>query len=74
MKCVRTATGWKGDFFVAFKDVGEGKSPVAYDQWKCNFVANKMSTPRERASNSLCLGNNHNRDMWGIIRFLGKGD
>lgn len=64
--------GWRIDAFLPF--AGLGTTPRAYDQWNANFVYTKGGSKTELAGNSLTLGNHHNMVLWGIFRFLGKGD
>lgn len=65
--------GWTMEFFAPFEDM-KVAAPKAYDCWTANLVHNKLSDPAEYTSSSMTLGNNHNIDMYGSIKFLGKGD
>ena len=49
-----------------------GKTPKAYDTWHFCLVLNRQETPA--ASTCMNLGNNHNVERYGLIRFLGLGD
>ena len=62
--------GWTCDFFVPFAGFEGNPVPKAGDEWNFNFVRNKLSASREVTGNSLTLGSNHNRAMFGILRFL----
>ncbi len=64
---------WTLEFFLPFSGLGE-PSPKAYQSWRFNFVNNKLSEPREVSASSMCLGNNHDINLHGIIKFMGKGD
>ena len=50
------------------------KAPRPYDVWGANIVSNKLGEPQEYMSSALTLANNHNLEMFGTIKFLGKGD
>ena len=39
-----------------------------------NIVINKNSKPKEYSSTAMTLGNNHNLPMYGLLKFLGKGE
>ncbi|MCK9506703.1 MAG: DUF4838 domain-containing protein [Porticoccaceae bacterium] len=68
--------GWSLEFFVAFDNM-RSKMPKAYDQWYFNAVRNKMTEKGdslESRSSSMTLGINKNLEMFGNIKFLGKGD
>lgn len=65
--------GWTSEFFIPWTLFDAG-APRAYDQWNANFVRNKLRSPAEVASSSFTLGNHSNTPMFGILRFLGKGD
>ena len=64
---------YTAEFFIPFKALGV-KTPRAYSTWLCNAVRNKNSMPREYSGSSMTLGNNHNMDMYGILKFAGKGE
>ncbi len=65
--------GWSLKFFLPFSGLGVA-APGAYQSCYFNFVYNKLSDPCETSSSSMCLGNNHNVDLHGTIKFLGKGE
>lgn len=67
------AAEWKSEFFIPWTLFEEG-APKVYDSWNANFVRTKFSEPFERTSSAFTLGNNHKREMFGILRFVGKGD
>lgn len=64
---------WTLEFFLPFSGITD-KIPEAYSSWHFNFVNNKASEPRETSASSMCLGNNHNINLHGIIKFMGKGE
>lgn len=65
--------GWTSEFFVPWTLFEEG-APKAYDQWNANFVRNKRAAPVEVISSAFTLGKHANTPMFGILRFLGRGD
>lgn len=72
-KPVMTEKGWAMEFFIPFAGLGV-KPAKSYDSWKFSFIYNKLSTPGEVCASVMTLGNNHNVNMFGLIKFLGKGD
>ncbi|OQA85395.1 MAG: hypothetical protein BWY31_01917 [Lentisphaerae bacterium ADurb.Bin242] len=64
---------WTVEFFIPFSVFQDVKVPSPYETWFCNVVRNKAD-PREYSGTSMTLGNNHNLNMFGIIKFAGKGD
>ena len=71
-KAKTTAAGWTAELFVPFSAFEEA-APKAYDSWNFNFAV----TDRNRnvsASSSLTGIAHNNLSMYGILRFLGKGD
>lgn len=68
-----TEKGWTLEFFIPYEDL-KVKSPRAYDTWMVNIVINKNSKPKEYSSTAMTLGNNHNLPMYGLLKFLGKGE
>lgn len=67
------ANEWSGEFLLPWS-LFEEAAPKAYDSWNANFVRNKRSDPVEVVSSSFTLGKHANTPMFGILRFLGKGD
>lgn len=65
--------GWQAEFFVPWNAFDEG-APKVYDQWNANIVSNRRGGVRESNGSAFTMGNNHNRDMFGILRFVGLGD
>ena len=69
-----TATGWTAELFVPFSALEDG-APKVYDSWNFNFVHTVRSRkPATTASTSLTGVAHNNLEMYGIIRFVGKGD
>lgn len=64
---------WSGEYLLPWSLFEEG-APKAYDSWNANLVRNKRSEPREVVSTAFTLGKHANTQMFGILRFLGKGD
>ena len=64
---------WSMEFFIPFADM-KVKAPRPYDVWGANIVSNKLGEPQEYMSSALTLANNHTLEMFGTIKFLGKGD
>lgn len=64
---------WSGEFFIPWSAFEEG-APKVYDQWNANFVSNRLGGRREVSGSSFTMGKNHNREMFGILRFMGLGD
>lgn len=60
-------------FFIPYADLNR-KTPKPYDSWLINIVRNKAGDPKEYSGTAMTLGNNHNMNMYGFIRFLGKGE
>ena len=54
--------------------VFDAPAPKAYQSWHCNIVRNKMGDEKEYSSTAMTLGDNRNMDMFGIIKFAGKGE
>ena len=70
----KTAAGWTAELFVPFSAF-EGGAPKAYDSWNFNFVHTARSrSPVVTVSSSLTGVDHHNLQMYGILRFGGKGD
>ena len=70
---VQTDKGWTMEFFIPFSGLAV-KKPAGYESWSFSFVYTKASAPREISASVMNLGNNHNFNMYGFIKFLGKGD
>jgi hypothetical protein len=69
-----TASSWSAELFVPFSAF-EGGAPKAYDNWNFNFVHTARSRkPVATASSSLTGLAHNNLQMYGILRFGGKGD
>ena len=69
-------TGWIAEFYIPFSvfKLKEDQMPKVYDTWHCNVVRNKMGANREYSGTAMTLGNNRNMDMFGLIKFAGKGE
>ena len=65
---------WTVEFYIPFTVFGEIKTPRAYETWHCNIVRNKKGANNEYSGSSMTLGNNHNMNMYGFIKFAGKGE
>lgn len=65
--------GWQASFFVPWAAF-DAKPPKVYDSWNANFVRNRLMEPRESSGSSLTLGVNAKVEMFGMLRFVGRGD
>jgi len=65
--------GWTVEFFLPFADL-KTAIPKPYECWYANLVSNKNSRPEQYVGNSMTLGNNHNFEQYGLLKFLGSGD
>ena len=69
-----TESGWTAELFVPFSALEDG-APKVYDSWNFNFVHTARSRmPEVTASSSLTGVAHKNLQMYGILRFAGKGD
>ena len=73
LECTHGKDFFTAEFFVPYSAM-HVKAPAVYDTWHCNVVQNKVSRPKEYSGTSMTLGNNHNLDMYGLIKFAGKGE
>lgn len=62
---------WKLDFFIPFSGLNTS-APKAYDSWNFCFIYDKGGS--SIVSSAMNLGNNHDPERYGLIRFLGLGD
>ena len=66
---------WTAEFYIPFSVFKtENSVPKVYDTWHCNVVRNKAGKEREYSGTAMTLGNNHNLNMYGLIKFAGKGE
>ncbi len=65
--------GWSAEFFIPFADLSV-PAPKPDDCWYANLVSNKNSKPAQYMGNSMTLGNNHNFEQYGLLKFLDSGD
>ena len=66
---------WTAEFYIPFSVFKtENSVPAVYDTWHCNIVRNKAGSNREYSGTAMTLGNNHNLNMYGLIKFAGKGE
>ena len=70
---VNKGNEWTTEFYVPFK-VFDLPAPRAYQNWLCNIVRNKTGAQNEYSGTAMTLGTNRNLSMFGIIKFMGKGD
>ena len=54
--------------------VGEGAAQVSYDSWNANFVRNRHAPPKEASGTSFTMAVNARTEMFGMLRFVGRGD
>ncbi|MDY0175817.1 MAG: hypothetical protein WCS95_02155 [Lentisphaeria bacterium] len=60
--------GWRLEFHLPYACFEEGP-PKAGQTWRFNLVSNKLNLPKEVSASSLTLGNHHNYEKYGLIRF-----
>ena len=73
-KAVANENGWTAELFVPFSAFEDG-APKAYDSWNFNCaVTHRARRPALEASTSLTGQFHATIDMYGIIRFGGRGD
>ena len=65
--------GWKAEFFVPWSMFDE-KAPKVYDSWNANFVRNRHAAPKETSGTSFTMAVNARTEMFGMLRFVGRGD
>ena len=67
---------WTAEFYIPFSvfKFKPAEQPKVYDTWHCNIVRNKMGDNKEYSGTAMTLGNNHNLNMFGLIKFAGKGE
>ncbi len=65
--------GWQTAFFVPWSTF-DAKPPKVYDSWNVNIVRNRLAEPRESSGTSFTLGVNAKAEMFGMLRFVGRGD
>lgn len=65
--------GWRASFFVPWS-VFDAKPPKVYDNWNANLVRNRHAEPKETSGTSFTMAVNANTEMFGMLRFVGKGD
>ncbi len=66
-------TGWTLEWSISWADL-KTDPPADYDSWFGNFIVNRLGDIREVVSYSMTLGNNHNVEQFGFLKFLGAGD
>ena len=73
-KAAMSVGGWTAELFIPFSAI-EGGPPKVYDNWNFNFVHTRRDrTPNVIASSSLTGIAHNNLAMYGMLRFVGKGD
>lgn len=68
-----SAEGWSAEFHIPFADL-KTAVPKPYACWYANLVSTGSASPGHFLGNSMTLGNNHNFEQYGMLKFLGKGD
>lgn len=72
-----TDDGWTLEVFIPFSGLHQRPVPQAYQSWFGNLINNKLGEdkrPAEYSGFSMTMGHNHNHDLWGKFKFMGKGD
>lgn len=64
---------WSLEFFIPFGDM-KVDPPKAYESWIMNLISNKAAGEKEYSASALTMNNNHNIDLHGYVKFLGKGE
>ena len=72
-KVIRTDKDWTLEFYISFADM-KVKPPKAYQSWIMNLISNKLAGTPEYSATALTMNNNHDLDLHGFIKFLGKGE
>ena len=72
-KVIRTDKDWTLEFYISFADM-KVKPPKAYQSWIMNLISNKVAETPEYSATALTMNNNHDLDLHGFIKFLGKGE
>lgn len=66
--CAVETNQWTLEMRIPFSGL-ETAAPSAGDVWHANVVRNKRTDPSENTAFSLTLGNNHNAQFFGVIKF-----
>ena len=69
--------GWSTEMFIPFEGLNGKPVPRPYKSWFFNVIvtdAQTASTPRLGNAFSITMGNNHNIELFGLLKFMGKGD
>ena len=68
-KAIVNEDSWSCEAFIPFTAFEENK-PAAGDSWRFNIVRNKLSKPVEVIATSMTLGDHHNYNMYGFLKFV----
>ncbi len=73
-RAAQTESGWTAELFIPFSAFENG-APSVYDSWNFNCAVTRRASGPERSASTSLTGYRHaHLDMFGIIRFVGKGD
>lgn len=70
---ILSSGGWSAVFFVPWSLFDE-KPPKVYDSWNANLVRNRKGERKEASGTSFTMGVNAKTEMFGMLRFVGRGD
>ncbi len=73
LQCNTGKDFFTAEFFIPYKTL-HVPAPRAYDVWLCNVIRNKISMPKEFSGSAITRGNNHDLNMYGMLKFAGKGE
>ena len=73
LQCNAGKDFFTAEFFIPYKTL-QVPAPKAYDVWLCNVIRNKISMPKEFSGSAITRGNNHDMNMYGMLKFAGKGE
>jgi Carbohydrate family 9 binding domain-like/Domain of unknown function (DUF4838) len=62
---------WVLEVFLPFRGI-EQSTPRKYSRWHFNIIRNKLTEPKEISAFSRTMGNNHNINYFGRMKFMGR--
>ena len=69
--------GWSTEMFIPFDGLNGKPVPRPYRSWFFNVIvtdAETATSPRLGNAFSINMGNNHNIELFALLKFMGKGD
>ncbi len=72
-QCATKVVGnkWVIELFLPFRGIDKS-APRKYSRWYFNIIRNKLTAPSEYSSFSRTMGNNHNVNYFGRMKFMGR--